>query len=298
MLSLLASATTGAVIAAVAVRGETSCPTPEAVAARLEALVPGAAGTAPAPVRQAHLARDGAGLHIALHAQDGTPIARRTLPGQHSCEALAEAAAVIIAAWQIDIARGPLLAAEEAPPRARLELERPARAPALGPRWGLGAAGGLSLAGSSAAPAAAVSVTHAPAPAQAWAGRLDLSYRGPRELGLPGGQVRWQRWVLGAGPQLQGAAGATGWAFHLGPALGITRLEGRGLVNARDNTDFGLGVAGGARMSLGSTGLRPFLEIAARAWPTRIVAYEGGGLGQTSLPRLEGMLSAGAAIGR
>jgi hypothetical protein len=289
-----AVATTGLLFAVVTVQGTTTCPTPQAVEARLGPLVSTGAAS------DVRLAREGPVLHVALHAPDGRLTARRSIDGAHSCEALAEAAAVIVAAWQGDVGNRPLLAAE-APNGAAGDLRAsavPAYAPAAGPGWGLAAAGGLSLAAKTPAPTAALGITHAPVPASPWSGRLGLAYQGPRESALGTGKLRWQRSVVELGPQLQGGAGPFGWALHLGGALGVTRLQGRGLADARDHQDFGLGISGGARLSLGRSGLRPFLELGARGWPTDIVAYEGFAGGEMALPRVELLLTLGAAFGR
>jgi hypothetical protein len=129
-------------------------------------------------------------------------------------------------------------------------------------------------------------------------GRLGVVYQGPREDALTSGKLRWQRWALELGPQLQGGAGRLGWAVHAGGALGLTRLQGVGLTDARDQRDLGLGVVGGARLSLGRSGLRPFVELGLTGWPTRLVAYEGGAGRQRAIPRFEGRLTLGGALGR
>jgi hypothetical protein len=284
----------GLLFAAVTVQGTTTCPTPKAVEARLGPLVSTGAAS------DVRLEREGPALHVALYSPDGRLTARRSIDGAHSCEALAEAAAVIVAAWQGDVGDRPLLAAE-APTAAAADLRAttvPAAVAAAGPGWGLAAAGGLSLAATTPAPTAAMTITHAPVPASPWSARLGLAYQGPRESALGTGKLRWQRWVVELGPQLQAGAGPFGWALHLGGVLGVTRLQGRALADARDHQDFGLGISGGARLSLGRSGLRPFLELGARGWPADIVAYEGSAGGETTLPRVELLLTLGAAFGR
>ena len=294
---MFAPAAIAVLFAAVTVQGATTCPTPEAVDARLRPLLaadPGASGAV-------RLDREGGALHLALHAADGRLTARRTIEGAHSCEALADAAAVIVAAWHSGADGRPLLAA--ALPAASADVHTSLAAPAASPAasWGLAAAGGLSMAGSSPAATAALTIVNAPLPERPWLGRLGVVYQGPREAALTTGTLRWQRWVLELGPQLQGGLGASqrwGWAVHLGGALALTRLQGVGLADARDQRDLGLGVAGGARLSLGRTGLRPFVELGLTGWPTRLVAYEGGAGRERTIPRFEGRLTLGGALGR
>jgi hypothetical protein len=292
---MFAPAAIAVLLAAVTVQGATTCPTPQAVDTHLRPLLaaaPGAAG-------DVRLERDGNLLHVALYARDGRLTARRTLAGPHSCEALAEAAAVIVAAWQGDGGERPLLAADaSAHPASDLRAAAEAPAPLARTPWGVGLGGGLSMAGSSPAATAALTIVNAPLPDRPWLGRLGVVYQGAREAALTTGKLRWQRWTLELGPQLQGGAGNWGWAVHLGGALGLTRLQGVGLADARDQRDLGFGVAGGARLSLGQTGLRPFLELGLTGWPSRLVAYEGGAGRQRTIPRFEGRLTLGGALGR
>src|SRR5215212_5292073 len=198
------------IVAAVSVHGATTCPTPAAVDARLRPLLP--SSSAASGNDDVRLEREGPALHIALYSADGRLAARRTIEGPHSCEALAEAAAVIVAAWKTDVGARPLLAADAATPAADLQVALtpalPGRSPAAA--WGLSAGGGVSMAGASPAPAAALTVVHAPVPASAWAGRLGAIYQGARESSLAVGKLRWQRWMLELGPQVQGGAGLWG----------------------------------------------------------------------------------------
>jgi hypothetical protein len=288
---MLAPAAIAVLFAAVAVQGATTCPTPQAVDARLRPLLAADPGAASGAVR---LEREGGALHVALYAADGRVTARRTIEGAHSCEALADAAAVIVAAWQSGAGARPLLAADAS---ARADLQAAAVPPAT--PWGVGVSGGLSMAGASPAAAAALTIVNAPLSDRPWLGRLGVVYQGAREAALTTGKLRWQRWTLELGPQLQGGLGDDwGWAVHLGGALGLTRLQGIGLADARDQRDLGFGVAGGARLSLGQTALRPFLELGLTGWPGRVVAYEGGAGRQRAIPRFEGRLTLGGALGR
>ena len=115
---MLGAAATAVLLAAVTVQGGSTCPTPAAVQARLRPLLP--AGTA-ADNGDVRLEREGQALHVTLHGPDGRLTARRTVGGVHSCEALADAAAVIVAAWRGDVGVRPLLAAEAAPAAADLQ---------------------------------------------------------------------------------------------------------------------------------------------------------------------------------
>ena len=300
-MSAVIAAVAGLLAAGITVEGTTTCPTAAEVESRLGPLVQGGAGP-DGDSQSVRLHREGQALHISLVRADGHLLAWRSVDGSHGCDALAEAAAVIVAAWKSDVGARPLLAASSgtapslgASTASQGALERAAP----GPAWGLAVAGGVTVAGTAAAPAAVMSFAHAPVPASAWAVRGAVVYQGEREAGLPGGKLRWQRWVLELGPQVQGAVGALGWELHLALAGGLTRLSGRGLVDPRAHSDSGLGVATGARLVLGRTGARPFLDLGLRAWPTRIVAYAGGStVAETAIARLEAALMLGVAVGR
>jgi hypothetical protein len=293
---MFAPAAIAGLLAAVSVQGATTCPTPQAVEARLRPLLAGGEGA----VGEVRLEREGPALHVALYSPDGRLNTRRTVTGAHSCEALADAAAVIVAAWQGDAGVQPLLAADTPPGAASSDVRANAPAPvaSIAGAWGLGAAAGLSLAGTRPAAAGTLTAIHAPLPHLPWAGRLGFVYQWPRESALPGGKLRWQRWVLELGPQLEGAGGPWRWAVHAGGAAGLTQLLGVGLEDPRLQQDLGLGITGGARLALGRSSLRPFLELGVRGWPTRIVAYEGVTGRQVAISRVEGLLTLGAALGR
>jgi hypothetical protein len=287
--------------AAVTVEGNVTCPTPAEVEARLAPLLAAAPGSSAGDGRvQVRLARDGTALHVSLVAADGRLLAFRTLAGTHACDALAEAAAVIVAAWRSDVGGRPLLAVgASAGPRAAELRASALQAGRAAPAWGIGVAGGVSLAGDRPGPAAALSLGYQPSPARPWSARLGLAYLGPRDRELSAGRVRWQRAVLELGPQLGGGAGRLGWRLHLAGAAALTRLEGRGLAEARAHDDFALGFGGGARLDIFRTGLRPFVELVGRVFPTRIVALadEGEAQREATLPRLEAMLAVGVALG-
>src|SRR5690242_6535798 len=81
----------------VQVEGPAQCPTPEAVAARLDGLL-GAAGDA----RDDHavLSTGDGALRIELRSSSGAFLAERRIDARGDCAALAGAAAVVIATWE------------------------------------------------------------------------------------------------------------------------------------------------------------------------------------------------------
>jgi hypothetical protein len=289
------------IAAAVSVEGSVSCPTPAEVEARLAPLLasaPEEAGAGGGGDLRVRLHREGGALHVSLAAADGRLLAFRTLEGTHACDALAEAVAVIVAAWRGEVGGRPLLAEPVTGTAGAAELRAaPSAAVAAPVAWGLAMGGGVSLAGDRPGPAAALVATHRPLPGAPWLGRLGVVYQGPREHALSAGHVRWQRWVVELGPAFAAERGWAGWSLHLGPAAALTRLEGRGLAGAQAHDDFALGAGAGARLGARGLNLRPYVELGARGFPTRVVAYEGGAQREAPLPRLEAMLTVGAAIG-
>src|SRR5688500_5438741 len=222
---------------AVPVQGSTVCPTAAAVEARLRPLMP---TQSPGGTSVVRLHRESAALHISLLKDDGQLLAWRSLDappvqGPQGCQALAEAAAVIVGAWHSDVG-GRSLLKDGSAVDAGLATSLPETPIVAAPgAWGMAVGGGVSLAGRAPAPAALVSFVHAPwaevSPAGRWAGRLAIAYQAAREQALPDGRLGWQRWLLEVGPQVQGGAGPLGWELHLGLVGALTRLQGKGLAD-------------------------------------------------------------------
>ncbi len=84
--------------------GEGGCPSADEVSARLGGLL----GTAPeaGPAEVLEMGPDPAGLRLRLWRADGTLVAERTIARAASCAEMAEATAVLVAAWEADLRPG------------------------------------------------------------------------------------------------------------------------------------------------------------------------------------------------
>jgi hypothetical protein len=143
--------------AAVTVTGSTECPSPAAVAQRLALLLePAGPG---APQDRVELRNLGERLYVRLYRDDTITLAEKTLD-MNECEALAEAVAVMVAAWESE------LNPSSKPPEPAVD-SAPQLAPAAQPE-----PGAASTHGSSTTPAAS-----APSRAQhrAWSSELSAA---------------------------------------------------------------------------------------------------------------------------
>jgi hypothetical protein len=264
--------------AAVSVQGRSTCPSPQEVAAKLRPLLTDALRP-DHPAEVAEVSPDPGGLAVTLWRADGSRAATRTVGGEHSCEELAEAAAVMIATWEDTGAARP----------------RTLAAPELEARWSwqVGGGAGVSLAGEAVAPSAAISAS---------AGRggwLGVGLRGiltaSRDAGLPGGSARWRRALLAVGPQAH-----AGWLdLHLGAGLSWVALEGRGFTAARHHDAVAAALDGAVRMAWPRTAAaRGWMEVGLAFWPARTTAYEQPDQAEWTLPRFEALLTVGVSVGR
>jgi hypothetical protein len=310
----------------VAVEGTTTCPTPAEVTTRLQTLLPRLDPWD--AIEHAHLVQDGVVLRVTLVDAKGTQVAERLLPSSASCTALADAAALVIAAWKSDVHAQfavdlpavtpphpppPTLTRTAAAPAAPGLLTPPAaRAPDL--ELLLGA--GISAAGpgSQPAPSAGERVrpwgAAAPAfvaraiymPARSLGGDLFASFESDRTFGLAAGQVSWQRWAAGAG--LQGQLVSRWLRLAAGADLALARvtLSGSGFLEDFSRTGWTPGATAQVRLALPSEapGIRPSLwwEIGAAYWwrPEEARVDPAGPTAQ--LPRLTLSTTIGVSLGR
>jgi hypothetical protein len=307
----------------VAVEGTTTCPTPAEVTTRLQTLLPRLDPWD--AIEHAHLVQDGVVLRVALVDARGTQVAERLLPSSASCAALADAAALVIAAWKSDVhAQFAVdLPAVVAPRPSPSPVTRTAAAAAprtpLGPRAPdlellLGA--GISAAGPGSQPAlgagegvrpwgAAAAAFIARAiymPAPSLGGDLFASFESDRTFGLAAGQVSWQRWAAGAG--LQGQLVGRWLRLTAGADLALARLtlSGSGFREDFSRTGWTPGATAQVRLALPSErpGIRPSLwwEIGAAYWwrPQEARVDPVGPTAQ--LPRLTLSTTIGISLGR
>jgi len=275
-----------ATLFAVVIEGTSACPTPAEVEQSLHPLLPEGGRDV------ARLEAQDGGLQVTLVRADGSNAGRRTLGGEHTCQELADAVAVMIAAWQSDLARERALApppvAVVAPPPPPV-LARPRRSGEVGA--GLGG----TLSGAAVAPALLL--------------LGDLSILGPlgagvrigldgsRDAALPGGSARWRRAMLAVGPRVRYGDRLAAEA-HLGAALGWLHIGAEGFDAPQGHDTVVGGLEGELRLSWRRPGLRPWLALGAAFWPAPSVVYQLPDRTEKALPRLQGTATLGFSFGR
>jgi hypothetical protein len=263
---------------AVVVDGDVSCPEPASVARELGGLMP-----ADGRVREpdiADLSREGPDLHLELRRGDGSWVAVRNIPATQSCDDLAVSVAVVIAAWEADLASGTMETVKlSGQPRARRRysagagrrllamaptdrvgaplpalLSSPSASPPAGPQveyiLGLGA----SVAGGSLASAVLVDVSARPADGPLGFGMaFDFTSTHRTDFSSSPGALQWSRAALGMGARYR----ATGEDMFLDVQTSLKgallRAEAIDEVGGDVSTtvgDFGLGT--GARVGFGA----------------------------------------------
>ena len=316
---------------AVVVDGDVACPAPEAVARELATLMP-----ADGVVREpdlADLSREGSDLHLELRRGDGSWVAVRDIAGTRSCEELAVAAAVVIAAWEADLASGsaesvdlgrrtrprprhrpatpasPTLLAmatpnPSGPPMPVVVGPKPAQAPkAAGhPETELALGLGGTIAGSDVAAALVADVAVKPRDFPL-AIRVGMNLSTSHQIELPDalGTVTWERFSLETGVSYRVPGASTYLDLHTslrGAVLHLQLDANPDLTNfmARTVADFGLGT--GVRLGFGVPGQRrilPWVGLDFGAWSrAAIVKFESS---EVTIPTLDVALTVGLTGG-
>src|SRR5262245_25033160 len=102
MVPVLLLAATGTIVASqnvIRVRSTTTCPTAIEIEGQLAPLLSGLSAPR-APDRADVDSVEGGGLSVRIFRSDGTPVIERRLERLRSCSEAAQAAAVVIAAWE------------------------------------------------------------------------------------------------------------------------------------------------------------------------------------------------------
>ncbi|HUB06132.1 MAG TPA: hypothetical protein VMB50_03985 [Myxococcales bacterium] len=271
------------------VAGSGNCPDPEAVRARLAALMPAN------PELRARVDAEPDGVRVELLDVTGRVLFDRLLPRRDSCDTLAQACAVVLAAAAL-----PFAAVEhrfELPPPAAPSIVRaPPPEESSNRRWALDLSAAVTggLAGSLA-PGARLEASMGRR-SDGWLGQLALTAETARSLSLGPGSVGWQRFSAALGA-------ARRWrvrAVHLevaGRLLGSALLlEGHGYSTDQTAWRFDPGLELLVRALLGRGAWRPWLGVAAAGWlPTDDAMVAGIG-GAAAIPQLEGLALLGLDI--
>ena len=237
----------------ITVEGNTNCPDPGDVAARLQAVAP-----ASRIAGKALLSESEGALRVQLVRANGSVVGERLLDSRYPCGELADAAALVLASWQGEFDAAPV----KAPSLRAVEVKPPTRSN-LGLQFGLGlvAAGPRPL---SAGGSLSVGVNKG-----AWGLGFQLIatdfHRQPID---GGGEISWNRSpvTLTARRRFQSSTGLV-LALDAGVAGAALFSRGQGPeVNlATASFDFGPSVGGQLLYNAGQ-GLLPFLGISTVLW--------------------------------
>lgn len=240
---------------------------------------------------------------------NGRLISEKQLATEPSCEAMAETAAVVLAAWAVQL-QADTGYAFEMPATDRARVDKPAApqqqvvaatalpAPVTPVQHWATTVGGGALASFQAttfAPALALDVRARPTSSR-WGGKLALIGTAAHEQSLEPGKATWRR--------LGGALGVfrhQAWrrltldaGIDLTPA--ILLVEGSGYTQAHSTHAWDLGAAAGVRLGLVLGRVEPWIEAGATAWLFPQVVEVTGLAQEQRLPRVEAVAGAGISI--
>jgi hypothetical protein len=298
------------------IEGE-NCPAPVDVAARVRTILH------LSPEQQLSegfaVERHEAGLYVALRGADSSLIGERTLPTAGSCDELAQAAAVVLAAWLSDVhpdfagalpapavqvpeapsntqpGAPPPAAAKAAPPPSSPPLPPPAAAPTVRRRLHVVAGLGGDLTNGELSPALLLGASFG-----AEVSGLAVSARAlvtlTREQPLEPGLVTWRRWPLGIGPSLRLATSAWALSLSAGPAMAWLRLGGESYDRVAEANGLVWGGFGEVLVSGRGYLFAPFGALSVQYYPANTTAYVGGSDLSWDLPKLSATVVVGARL--
>jgi hypothetical protein len=276
----------GLMVAFVEITGAAVCPTPEAIGARLRELIPDAAAAA-APRERVAVSNDGGALLLELRDADGRTIAQRRLEAA-ACDDLAQAAAVIIAAWPTE------LRAAGAP---EVVLPRPPRR-VLG--WELDGGFVAAVAGASFAPGGELGLSLGARGGRVL-GHLQLTGTGTRDLGIgraAPAHATYTRASLALGPRVRFRPRRFRLDLDAAVSVALVNLGGSGFADAANAFDVDVGLGGGARAAVRLGPVAPYLGVHVVGWLRPLSISAGGPTGGSApLPRYDLLFSAGIAFG-
>jgi hypothetical protein len=302
MPSMLGALAVWFAFSGVEVVGDAACPDPSEVSRRL-AQIAAPAGHGDAAERRARLWRDERTVHVQLMNAAGQRLGERDLDASASCEDLAQAVAIVIAAWQAEL-----------DPRVTSHVDLPRPAPATPivttaaftpaprgspPSFDLGLALLASVAGGQVAPGARVQGWVAPG-----GGHLGLgvAVSGATARSEPVGQLagaaRWTRIALGAGPEARFEAGRTMLGAHAQLLAGVLHVQGVGLETDASDTAVQVGAGAGVQIGRPWGNATPWIGADVLYWPGHDRLEIAGLTAQGELPRLEVQVALGLSLGR
>jgi hypothetical protein len=295
----------------VEVVGDATCPTPADVAARLGGLVPATAAAVEAGdgrgAARVIVARTEGTMRLALVGANANELATRELSTEGSCQDLAAAAAVVVAAWLADLNPDltpsvtlPASAPPSVPPPAIAVTPPPppvanARPFAVGLGLIASDVGGVVAPGAMLVGALGLDSRDLLA--------LDASLSGTTSrsaaVGTLPGAASWTRATLALGPALRLGNAAISGDVHLQALAALLHVRGVGVPNAASDTTAQLGVGAGARIDFVTGTSAVWLGLDVFVWPgDQRLLVENVASADSQLPRLELVASVGISLGR
>ncbi len=285
--------------------GSGSCPTPEAVAGHVVQILPTELWTRISD--QVELVETEQEIQVVLHSADAGEV-KRSIARQGSCDDLALAVAISIAAAETDLHGDESDSVELAKPRVVAPPPPPPPvAPVVVPPkpkpmfdFALGAL--ATFADKSIAPGGALTV-EALAPRALVGGRFAFTGSGLRSIHLGGGRFDWTRLAFSFGPVYRVFLRSRAKPFlpfidlHLEPLIALVLVQGAGFAINRSEIGVDAGVGGGIRLVTPFRWIAPFLDLSFDGWLRKQEAISVDGSTAT-LPQFEVILSLGVTVGR
>jgi hypothetical protein len=282
------------------IQGDVTCPSAAEVSRHLTKLVPESAAPSSAPAPHALLSAGPGFVGLALLSADGGVLADRRLDSTGSCSDLAEAVAVVLAAWHAKLSPAvpvpvvtpppaPVEVAAASPPK--VESSRPLA-------FDVGIAVLAAIVGGEPTFGAKLEGTLSPfrIPVGLHLALSMSSTHTEASSSLPV-EARWTRPALAIGPNLR-LGKSLMLDLHVDGLLALLHVEGAGLADASSDTGMQFGLAAGLRgMWRWNDGMAwlgvDFLDYPAR---DRLTVGNYGEVGR--LHNLEIQVALGIALGR
>jgi hypothetical protein len=240
----------------ITVEGNTSCPEPGEVAARLAAVAP-----ANRMEGKALLSESEGSLRVQLARDNGTVVGERLLDARYPCNELADAAALVLASWQGEFGAAPVAAPAlqvVVPPKTRTGLELGFGLVAAGPRP-LSAGGSLSIDVGRGA----------------WGLGFRLIAADFHRQPIGGGEISWNRSPMAFTVRRRfRPGGQLTLALDAGVSAAALFSRSQGLEMSHASSSFDFGPTVGAQVLFDAGGqVLPFLGISSAAWiQPRVIA--------------------------
>jgi hypothetical protein len=249
---------------------------------------------------QAAVEREESSLHVTLRSKDGRVLGDRLLRAEGSCDELAGAVAVVLAAWLSDVHPefvGTL--PESAPKPAPLPPAPAPRAKAPSEPWlhgSFGAAIGADFSRESLTYLGTLGARFV-LTRSGFGAAITATFVGARTQPLSSGNVRYFRWPLLLGPLYRVPLAASNLDLQAGVAVSWLHLAGSGFADSSTRNAFAGGGFVSTRVSLAATGVEPFLELTGLFFPpTRAFVQHGSERILVNLPDFELYAALGAAL--